>query len=291
MWASHVARTLVALAAGCGPVELEGGTTGADASGAATPATSEPASDGATDTDAPSLTTASADATTAVDTTGAAESSTGLAPEVCVEGVFAGTYFAGFESSAIELCDGPDGGVWVDGAGLYACRDVFVVIEGTLCGPGQYGHLGGSDYLLTGTVVLGPCTAGSCDTRPSGCGPSDQVCGGLQECDLFDQDCPAGEKCVPTSSQDGPPWTGTSCSPHPPAPEGPGDPCDTAGADECGPGLFCFREGSARREGACVDLCETGGAPCKTGECITCAGDVDFGMCLPAMCGAGPCGC
>ena len=142
-----VARALVGLAAGCGPsIEPEHGTTGADATSAMT----EPGSGGTTarptDTDAPSQTTASADATTADDTTGAAETSTGMAPEVCARGVFAGTYFSGFESSGIELCDGPDN-VWVDSGGPGGCDDVFVVIEGTLCGPGQYGHLGGADAL------------------------------------------------------------------------------------------------------------------------------------------------
>lgn len=109
----------------------------------------------------------------------------------------------------------------------------------------------------------------------------------VQGCDLFAQDCPAGERCVPASSTPGV-WDATACVPE--GGLGEGDPCELADpglpADACGSGLVCMPSDDDPGQGTCRPLC-TGSidAPsCALGQ--TCAleptGVVPPVVCVPS---------
>jgi hypothetical protein len=95
-------------------------------------------------------------------------------------------------------------------------------------------------------------TTGACDMADDG----DKFPGGGEfdvgpappECDLFAQDCDAGEKCVPD-------WFATRvCEPIAPDPIPDGEPCDDGGDDPCGAGSWCGPTDS-QGNGTCVPLC------------------------------------
>lgn len=84
------------------------------------------------------------------------------------------------------------------------------------------------------------------------------------ECNLYTQDCPKGEKCAPRFDAAG---DGTRCIPVANDPGAEGDACTTTGwVDDCDVGLLCLREGSRTDQGTCFSQC--GGSP----EEPTCAG-------------------
>ncbi|MFV8749928.1 ribulose phosphate epimerase [Nannocystaceae bacterium ST9] len=95
-------------------------------------------------------------------------------------------------------------------------------------------------------------------------------------CDLFAQDCPEGQKCVPDSLDD-PPWSSTTCV----VVEGdhaPGDGCtaDGNGGDDCDAASFCF-------EGTCLAMCAGSIEQpiCPDGsECLI-QSDGSLNLCLP----------
>jgi hypothetical protein len=93
------------------------------------------------------------------------------------------------------------------------------------------------------------------------------------ECDLFAQDCPEGEKCMPWANDGGSTWNATRCSPVFPDPDAPGEPCTvegnaTTGIDSCDIGVMCFDVDPRTNEGTCVAMCT--GSPenplCETPE-------------------------
>jgi hypothetical protein len=97
-------------------------------------------------------------------------------PQVSVTGVFEGFYTPGFESSRFDPCDGGaeawviialDSGVarprWPRSNRSYS--SYYVRWRGTRTGPGRYGHMGVSPYLLTVNRVLEVRRAGKHDCR------------------------------------------------------------------------------------------------------------------------------
>jgi len=95
------------------------------------------------------------------------------------------------------------------------------------------------------------------------------------ECDLFAQDCPAGEKCMPWSNNGGPAWNATRCSPLDPNPAQAGDECmvegsGVSGIDNCDIGLMCWGVDTETNIGTCIELCGCGP------EEPTCAGGGTF---------------
>jgi hypothetical protein len=79
------------------------------------------------------------------------------------------------------------------------------------------------------------------------------------ECDLFAQDCPEGEKCMPWSN-DGGTWNATRCSPVADNPGQPGDECSvegsgTSGLDSCDLGSMCWDVDPETNTGLCVAMC------------------------------------
>lgn len=139
------------------------------------------------------------------------------------------------------------------------------------------------------------------------------------ECDVFEQDCPKGEKCQPWANDGGPRWNATRCSPLGGAAEV-GDPCavegnTVSGIDTCALGALCWVLDAEALSGVCVAQCSgsagapecTGGLACAIIEptivnvCAstcgpaspTCAGEEvctpigDIGYCLPDATGDG----
>ena len=81
------------------------------------------------------------------------------------------------------------------------------------------------------------------------------------ECDPFDQDCPADQKCVPWANDGGDDWNATRCSNIAEDPNAPGDPCTVeespvSGLDDCDGTSMCFHVDPETLGGTCVSFCE-----------------------------------
>ncbi len=79
------------------------------------------------------------------------------------------------------------------------------------------------------------------------------------ECDIFAQDCPDGEKCMPWGN-DGGSWNATRCSPISENPGQAGDECTvegsgTSGIDDCDIGVMCWDVDPKTNIGTCVAMC------------------------------------
>lgn len=80
------------------------------------------------------------------------------------------------------------------------------------------------------------------------------------DCDLFEQDCPEGEKCNPWADNGGSVWDASKCVPLVGNPAGIGDPCEVEGSgvsglDSCELGSMCWDVDAQTNEGTCIGLC------------------------------------
>jgi hypothetical protein len=95
------------------------------------------------------------------------------------------------------------------------------------------------------------CDAGTLDWCDDGDFPE------FNECDLFAQDCPVDEKCVPFA-ENGPTWDNAKCVPVLGA-GAPGEPCTTDGVveatDDCDATSFCFGFDQDNLGGSCHPFC------------------------------------
>lgn len=159
-----------------------------------------------------------------------------------------------------------------------------IALGGVGCGPGSVLE-GVSDEESSGSPVMttapatgdGPVTSTGSDSASedtfddsndsgcsfyAGCSPDG---GSIDfECDLFEQDCPEGEKCMPWANDGGGYWNASRCSPIARNPGEVGDPCEVeglgaSGIDDCGLGLMCWEVDPTTDQGICEDLC-TGNA-------------------------------
>lgn len=105
-------------------------------------------------------------------------------------------------------------------------------------------------------------------------------------CDIFEQDCPQGEKCAPYAAEGVTEWTGAKCMPLDPAPRQPGEACSVtghaySGRDNCDVGDLCWTANAETLEGICISLCigSSDSPACEDPEtvCRTCSGE----SCLP----------
>jgi hypothetical protein len=81
------------------------------------------------------------------------------------------------------------------------------------------------------------------------------------ECDIWAQDCPEGEKCMPWDNAGGNSWNATRCSPLDPNPGQPGDACTVEGSgvsgiDDCDLASMCWNVDPETNMGTCVGFCE-----------------------------------
>jgi hypothetical protein len=105
-------------------------------------------------------------------------------------------------------------------------------------------------------------------------------------CDVFQQDCPEGEKCMPWANDGGGSWNSTRCSPVTRNPGQVNDPCTVeksavSGLDDCDLGLMCYSVSVDTGMGTCYELC--GGDPvaptCDEGLCAV-YNDGNLPLCL-----------
>ena len=80
------------------------------------------------------------------------------------------------------------------------------------------------------------------------------------ECNLWEQDCPDDEKCMPWANDGGNIWNATRCTPLDPNPADVGEPCTVeerlaSGIDNCKRHAMCLYVDSETLEGACIGLC------------------------------------
>ena len=113
--------------------------------------------------------------------------------------------------------------------------------------------------------------------------------GPVVQCDVWAQDCPAGEKCSAWADNGGSSWNAAKCTPVDPNPVGPGETClvqgnGVSGVDNCVKGAMCFNVDTDTLEGTCVPLCtcspNTPVCADTTTSCVISNGGV-LNLCLP----------
>ncbi len=83
---------------------------------------------------------------------------------------------------------------------------------------------------------------------------------GDDDCSIFLQDCPEGQKCMPWANDGGNSWNATRCTAIAEEPGAPGDPCmvegtGVSGIDTCQMAAMCWDVDPATNEGTCVAFC------------------------------------
>lgn len=108
------------------------------------------------------------------------------------------------------------------------------------------------------------------------------------ECDVWTDDCPKGEKCMPWANDGGNSWNATRCSPIDGNPGQVGDTCTVegsgvSGVDSCDARSMCYYVDSESGEGICVGFCDgTPQAPtCDTDFICTIVNDGVLTLCRP----------
>jgi hypothetical protein len=129
--------------------------------------------------------------------------------------------------------------------------------------PGGYEVDGGGE----GCAFACPDPSGGSAGGSSGSGP----------CDVWMQDCPEGEKCMPWDAAGGSSWNATRCSPLDPDPRDVGDDCEVEGSgvsgiDDCDVGAMCWNVDPDTNHGTCVAFCRGWpGAPVCEDPSTSCA--------------------
>jgi Mg-chelatase subunit ChlD len=107
------------------------------------------------------------------------------------------------------------------------------------------------------------------------------------ECDLFAQDCPAGEKCMPWANDGGTEWNATRCSPIADDAVPTGKPCmveggPTSGIDDCSAGALCWNVDPSNA-GTCVPMCQgdESNPMCATDQWCYVGDEASVAVCLP----------
>jgi len=157
---------------------------------------------------------------------------------------------------------------------------------------------GSTDGGSMSSTGLSDPTVPATDTDPSDGSDSSTGCSFICEtgddtsvapdCDLWAQDCPEGEKCMPWANDGGNAWNSARCSPVDDDPGQPGDECHgegsgVSGIDSCGIGLMCWNV-DEENNGVCASFC--GGSEANptcddpTTSCVI-ANDGFLILCLP----------
>lgn len=257
---------------------------------------------------APPMSSATGDGTTeAAPSTSVADSSTSASVTVTADDSSTGSglmEFVGFWNQGYSDVPDPhryfspcglDEGWDIEGAipGVDDCDTSaprYVRVLGELI-PGEF-----RPTLVVSEILEGPCWKHSCDGGdPCDCGTLDDVCNGPSGlfCDLFQQTCPEGEKCMPWAGDGGTQWSATRCSPIADDPGGPGEPCTvegsfTSGIDDCAAGTMCWNVDPMTNTGTCAAMCTVNACSpepsCdEPGTACAIAYDGNINLCLP-MC-------
>ena len=158
------------------------------------------------------------------------------------------------------------------------------------------GTTAGSGATTTSGLTTSPSTTDPTDTTGTasdtdtgcsflGCGDEGST---LESCDMFAQDCPAGEKCMPWANDGGSSWNATKCSPLDPDPQQPGEVCSpegggVSGVDNCAKASMCWDVDVETNEGVCIAFCEGSyeQPTCDPGFRCAITGDGILILCLP----------
>lgn len=112
----------------------------------------------------------------------------------------------------------------------------------------------------------------------------------IAECDVWAQDCPKGEKCMPFANDGGIAWNATRCAPIAEDPGQPGDACSAeggglTGVDDCDLASMCWNVDPRTNTGTCVSFCEgSAEAPSCSNTAAECSISSDgvLILCLPS---------
>ena len=108
------------------------------------------------------------------------------------------------------------------------------------------------------------------------------------ECSLWDQDCPAGQKCTAWAT-DGDTWNALKCVPVAEDPKGVGEACTVEGSavsgiDDCELGAMCFDVDPETNEGTCLAFCLGSESAAVCPDALTRCNVADEGvlsLCIP----------
>jgi hypothetical protein len=108
-------------------------------------------------------------------------------------------------------------------------------------------------------------------------------------CDLFAQDCPPDEKCMPWANDGGAVWTDVRCSPILDRPKQVGETChvegwNASGIDDCDHGLMCLWVDAAWKVGTCAAFCQgSADSPSCADALLHCTIELEgvMPLCLP----------
>lgn len=122
--------------------------------------------------------------------------------------------------------------------------------------------------------------------------------GAQVECDIWEQDCPEGQKCNAWSSDGDSSWDSTKCVPVVPNADPIGAPCTVegggaSGLDSCAKGAMCWGVDEQTGMGTCVEQCTC--APenpiCSADSSCLIANEGVLALCLPVCDPLDPNGC
>lgn len=143
----------------------------------------------------------------------------------------------------------------------------------------------------TTTSASGPATTATTSTEPTtdASPPPPDLGTTPQRCDLWLDDCPEGQKCMPASLDGDNAWESHICVPLAPESAGLGEPCRVLGSpvggeDTCGEHLMCWNLDPDTLEGTCTAMCT--GSPSEPacpdpGHVCTLSSDAILLLCVP----------
>ena len=170
------------------------------------------------------------------------------------------------------------------------------------------GPLAGGDAVWGKAPIIPPSAGDPSDPDSADDGGADSGIGFIEmpdgggasfECDLFAQDCPEGDKCMPWANDGGDQWNATRCSPVEDDAGVIGDECTAdgsgvSGLDDCELGAMCW-EVDDMNMGTCVEMCvgSSGDPLCPPGTWCYLGSDGSLAVCLEdELCDAdGACHC
>lgn len=146
-----------------------------------------------------------------------------------------------------------------------------------------------SSSTTPGTTIDPTTEVTSTSDPTTGSTSETQTTGPIEDCSLFEQNCPDGQKCMPYANDGSNSWNATRCVPIDPDPDALGEPCTVedngvSGIDSCDGTSFCFGVDPDTLQGTCYAFC--GGDaqdPTCPNACDHCSitGDGVLTICLP----------